>query len=126
MLCLAAARPRTGRRRLARHLVATPANPTVSATRNLARQHQRKDDYWKHGSISEDYSDQVKIPALVISGWADGYLNAPPAAVAQSPNGQGGINGPWVHKYPHLALPKPRIDFLGEAVNWWDKWLKGR
>ena len=85
--------------------------------------HQRKDDYWKHGSISENY-DAIEIPALVISGWADGYINAPPAAVANLKNARA-INGPWIHKYPHFALPKPRLDFLSEAINWWDKWLKG-
>ncbi|MCP4767090.1 MAG: CocE/NonD family hydrolase [Gammaproteobacteria bacterium] len=85
--------------------------------------HQRKDDYWKHGSISEDYA-AVEIPALVISGWADGYINAPPAVAEHLPNSKA-INGPWIHKYPHIALPKPRMDFIKEAINWWDKWLKG-
>jgi len=85
--------------------------------------HQRKDDYWKHGSISEDYA-AVEIPALVISGWADGYINAPPAAARNLANAKA-INGPWIHKYPHIALPKPRMDFINEAINWWDKWLKG-
>ncbi|MFT5219096.1 MAG: putative CocE/NonD family hydrolase [Planctomycetota bacterium] len=84
--------------------------------------HQRKDDYWKHGSIGENYAD-VQIPALVISGWADGYLNAPPAVAANLKNAKA-INGPWIHKYPHFAWPKPRMDFIGEAINWWDKWLK--
>lgn len=87
-------------------------------------QHQRKDDYWKHGSISENY-DAVKIPALVISGWADGYLNAPPAAAANLNSNSKAINGPWIHNYPHFAWPKPRMDFHGEAIRWWDKWLKG-
>ena len=86
--------------------------------------HQRKDDYWKHGSISENY-ENVKIPSLVISGWADGYINAPPAAAINLPNAKA-INGPWIHKYPHIAWPKPRMDFLREAINWWDKWLKGK
>ena len=85
--------------------------------------HQRKDDYWKHGSISEDYA-AIEIPALVVSGWADGYINAPPAAVANLAQAWA-INGPWVHKYPHLAEPGPRIDFIAEAIAWWDKWLKG-
>ena len=35
-----------------------------------------------------------------------------------------GIIGPWVHKYPHFAVPKPQIGFLQEAIRWWDKWLK--
>jgi putative CocE/NonD family hydrolase len=83
---------------------------------------QRKNAYWKHGSISENY-ENVKIPSLVISGWADGYINAPPAAAANLPQARA-INGPWIHKYPHFAMPKPRMDFLGEAINWWDRWLK--
>lgn len=86
--------------------------------------HQRKDEYWKHGSISENY-DAVEIPALVISGWGDGYLNAPPAAAQNLNANSKAINGPWIHKYPHFAWPKPRMDFLGEAIRWWDKWLKG-
>jgi putative CocE/NonD family hydrolase len=85
--------------------------------------HQRKDEYWKYGSISEDYA-AVEIPALVISGWADGYINAPSAAAQNLANARA-INGPWIHKYPHIALPKPRMDFIDEAINWWDKWLKG-
>lgn len=37
--------------------------------------HQTRDDYWKHGSINEDYSN-ITIPVLTMSGWADGYTNA--------------------------------------------------
>ena len=85
---------------------------------------QRKNDYWRHGSISENY-ENVKIPALLISGWADGYINAPPAGATHLVNSKA-INGPWIHKYPHFAWPKPRVDFLGEAIAWWDKWLKGK
>ncbi len=85
---------------------------------------QRKNDYWKHGSISENY-ENVKIPALLISGWADGYINAPPAGATHLANSKA-INGPWIHQYPHFAWPKPRVDFLGEAIAWWDKWLKGK
>lgn len=85
--------------------------------------HQRRNEYWKHGSVCEDFS-KIKIPSLVISGWADGYINAPPAAAANI-DGAKAINGPWIHNYPHFALPKPRMDFLGEAINWWDKWLRG-
>ena len=34
--------------------------------------------------------------------------------------------GPWVHKYPHFALPEPRIGFLQETLRWWDRWLKDK
>ena len=85
--------------------------------------HQRKDDYWKHGSVGEDYA-AIRIPALVISGWADGYINAPPAMAVNVPTARA-VNGPWIHKYPHFAWPKPRMDFIGESIAWWRHWLMG-
>ncbi len=85
--------------------------------------HQRRDEYWKHGSICEDYH-AITAAALVISGWADGYINAPPAAAANMSSTVKAINGPWIHQYPHLAWPHPRMDFHAEAIRWWDRWLK--
>lgn len=85
--------------------------------------HQRRDDYWKHGSICEDYG-AVKAKVLAVGGWADGYKNAVPAIVENLPEAKG-IVGPWVHLYPHFAKPEPRIGFLQEALRWWDRWLKG-
>ncbi|MFD1507814.1 CocE/NonD family hydrolase [Lacimonas salitolerans] len=84
--------------------------------------HQRRDAYWQHGSICEDYS-RIKAKVLAISGWGDGYLNTVPHLVRNIP-GTKGINGPWIHKYPHFAVPEPRIGFLQEALRWWDRWLK--
>ena len=86
--------------------------------------HQRRDDFWKHGSICENFSD-VEIPALVIAGWADGYRNTPLKAIAGLGAKSKAIIGPWVHKYPHFAWPKPRADFHGEAIRWWNRWLRG-
>ena len=77
--------------------------------------HQRRDDYWKHGSICEDFS-AVKAAVLAIGGWNDAYSNAVPRLL----NGLGGetrgIIGPWAHKYPHFAVPEPRMGFLQEAL----------
>ncbi|WP_227270607.1 CocE/NonD family hydrolase [Roseobacter weihaiensis] len=84
--------------------------------------HQRRDAYWKHGSVIEDYS-AIKAKVLAIGGWGDAYKNAVPQLVAALP-GAKGIVGPWVHKYPHFAVPEPRIGFLQEALRWWDRWLK--
>ncbi|MGO7018271.1 CocE/NonD family hydrolase [Rhizobium leguminosarum] len=86
--------------------------------------HQRRDDFWRHGSISQDFSS-VEIPALVIAGWADGYRNTPLMAVEGLGDKAKALIGPWVHKYPHFAWPKPRTDFHGEAIAWWNKWLRG-
>ena len=85
--------------------------------------HQRRDAYWRHGSVCETY-DSIKAKVLAIGGWGDSYKNAVPQLVRALP-GAKGIIGPWVHKYPHFAVPEPRIGFLQEALKWWDRWLKG-
>ncbi|WGW11543.1 CocE/NonD family hydrolase [Saxibacter everestensis] len=87
-------------------------------------QHQRRDDYWKHASVCEDYS-AIEVPVLAVGGLYDEYrttlfrlldnLNAPTQALL----------GPWAHNYPHQGNPGPAIDFLPEAVRWWDRWMKG-
>lgn len=87
-------------------------------------QHQRRDDFWKHGSIGEDF-DGFKIPAIVIAGWADGYRSTPLKAIEGLGSKARALIGPWVHKYPHFAWPKPRADFHGEAIAWWNHWLRG-
>ncbi|PWV98866.1 hypothetical protein DFR52_104156 [Hoeflea marina] len=86
-------------------------------------EHQRRDGFWKHGSICEDFGG-FKIPALVIAGWADGYRSTPLKAVEGLGDKARALIGPWVHKYPHFAFPKPRADFLGEAIGWWNRWLR--
>lgn len=85
--------------------------------------HQTRDDYWKHGSVCEDYS-RLGVPILTIGGWNDNYMNAPAHLVRNAPLARA-IVGPWVHQYPHTAVPGPTIDFLSEMKTWWDRWLKG-
>ena len=85
--------------------------------------HQRRDAYWRHGSVCENYP-AIKARVLAVGGWGDAYKNAVPQIVEHIP-GAKGIIGPWVHKYPHFAVPEPRIGFLQEALRWWDRWLKG-
>lgn len=86
-------------------------------------QHQRKDEYWRHGSINEDYSD-IEVPVFAVSGWADGYSNAVFRLLRGLDVPTRGLIGPWSHKYPHLGQPGPAIGFLQEMVDWWDHWLK--
>ena len=85
---------------------------------------QTRGPYWRHGSVRFDWG-ALRIPVLSIGGWADGYMNAPAALVANVPTARA-IVGPWVHQYPHTAVPGPAIDFLDEMRRWWDRWLKGR
>jgi putative CocE/NonD family hydrolase len=85
--------------------------------------HQRRDDYWRHGSICEDYAD-IDCPVLAVSGWADGYSNSVFRLLAELDVPRKGLVGPWSHKYPHLGQPGPAVGFLQELVRWWDHWLR--
>lgn len=84
--------------------------------------HQRRDSYWQHGSVCESY-DAYTVPTLIIGGWADLYMNAPPALLDGAKGVVKAINGPWIHKYPHFARPHPRLDFHAEAIDWFKQHL---
>ena len=86
--------------------------------------HQRRDEFWKHGSVCENYAD-ITCAVYAVGGWADGYSNAVPRLLAGLTCPKKGVVGPWAHRYPHFAEPGPRIGFLQECLRWWDQWLKG-
>ncbi|HEX2289904.1 MAG TPA: CocE/NonD family hydrolase [Pseudonocardiaceae bacterium] len=85
--------------------------------------HQRRDSYWQHGSVCENFAD-IAVPVYAVSGWADGYSNAVFRLLAELDVPRKGLIGPWSHRYPHLGQPGPAIGFLQEVVCWWDRWLK--
>ncbi|MGY8790796.1 MAG: CocE/NonD family hydrolase, partial [Pseudomonadales bacterium] len=86
--------------------------------------HQHRDDYWKHGSICEDYS-AVQCAVYAVGGWADPYSNAIQRMLSGLSCPRKGLIGPWSHEYPQRALPGPQIGFTQECLRWWDYWLKG-
>lgn len=87
--------------------------------------HQRRDEFYRHGSICEDYA-AIQCPVYAVGGWMDGYSNAVFRLLANLHVPTKGLIGPWAHKYPHFAKPGPQIGFLHECIRWWDQWLKGR
>ena len=87
-------------------------------------QHQRRDAYWRHGSVCEDYS-RIQCPVFAVSGWADGYTNSVFHLMQHLRVPRWGLIGAWGHKYPHMGGPGPAIGFLQESLRWWDQWLKG-
>lgn len=87
--------------------------------------HQRRDAFWKHGSVAEDFG-AITCPVYAVGGWADGYTNAVPRLLAGLQGPRKGLIGPWAHLYPHHATPAPAIGFLQECLRWWDHWLKGQ
>ena len=76
--------------------------------------HQRRDAYWKHGSVCEDYA-AIECPVYAVGGFADGYTNAVPRLLAGLSGPRKGIIGPWAHAFPEDALPGPSIGFLQET-----------
>jgi putative CocE/NonD family hydrolase len=86
--------------------------------------HQLRDDYWRHGSVCEDYA-AIEVPVYAVGGWSDGYTDAIPRLLAGLPGPRKGLIGPWSHAWPHDAVPGPEIGFLEESLRWWDRWLKG-
>ncbi|MFK5582219.1 CocE/NonD family hydrolase [Serinicoccus sp. LYQ131] len=87
--------------------------------------HQERDGYWRHGSVSENYAG-IRAAVLAVGGWADPYRDAVLRLLTRLDAPVKGIIGPWSHQYPDRGLaPGPGIDFLGETLRWWDRWLKG-
>ena len=86
--------------------------------------HQRRDAFWQHGSVCQNYADIV-CPVYAIGGWADGYSNAILRLLAGLPGPRKGLIGPWAHEYPEQAKFGPAIGFNQECLRWWDYWLKG-
>ncbi len=87
-------------------------------------EHQRRDDFWKQGSVCEDYS-AIKVPVYMVGGWTDAYRNAILRFLEGYAGPSKGLIGPWAHVYPESGAPGPAIGFLQEAVRWWDCHLKG-
>ena len=86
-------------------------------------EHPARDAYWRHGSVCEDWQ-AIEAAVLAIGGWADAYVNAPPALAANLTAPAKALMGPWEHRYPHIAQVNA-ADFHGEVVAWFDRWLKG-
>jgi putative CocE/NonD family hydrolase len=86
--------------------------------------HQRRDEYWRAGSVCEDWS-RIRCPIYAIGGWEDSYTNAVPRLLAGLTVPRKGLIGPWSHSYPCRGSPGPNIGYLQEALRWWRQWLKG-
>ena len=86
--------------------------------------HQRRDEFWRQGSVCEDYA-AIRCPVYMVGGWTDSYRNAILRFLEGYPGPCKGLIGPWGHDYPEDGAPGPAIGFLQEAVRWWDHWLKG-
>ncbi len=87
--------------------------------------HQRRDAYWKQGSVCEDFA-AIQVPVYAVSGWADNYSEAVPRLLAGLQVPTRGLIGPWAHSFPHDVAVQPAIGWLQEVIRWCDHWMKAR
>jgi len=87
--------------------------------------HQRRDAYWKHGSVREDHA-AIQVPVYAVGGWGDGYNNSIPRLLAGLSVPRKGLIGAWSHNYPDEGVPGPAMGFNQESLRWWDHWLKDK
>ena len=86
-------------------------------------EHQTYDDYWKHGSLIEDYGS-IAAATMLVTGWADGYTNIALRGFAGLRCPRRLLAGPWAHASTETSIPGPNIDLVPEMARWWDRWLK--
>lgn len=77
--------------------------------------------YWR-STLGRMY-DRIRVPTLIIGGWADFYVNASVRWMQHLSVPKKLIMGPWPHTPPDAATPGPRVDFLHEIARWWKQWL---
>lgn len=87
-------------------------------------EHQTYDDFWKRGSLREDYTS-IEAATMLVTGWVDGYTNIALRGFAALECPKRLVAGPWGHSYLETSLPGPNTDIVPEMVRWWDRWLKG-
>lgn len=87
--------------------------------------HQRRDAYWRQGSVCEDFA-RIAIPVYAVSGWADNYSESIPRLLAGLSAPRLGLIGPWAHSFPQDVTVGPAIGWLQEVLRWCDHWMKGR
>jgi uncharacterized protein len=86
--------------------------------------HQRRDAFWKQGSVCEDFS-AIECAVLAVGGYLDGYTQTIFSLVKNLKGPAKGICGPWGHKEPNYGVPGPAMGYLQECIRWYDRWLKG-
>ncbi len=88
-------------------------------------EHQREDEYWRHGSVYFDGYEQIEAATMIIAGHADGYHNMAFRGFERLRGPKRLLFGPWSHMSPRFSMPGPRIDHVPEMIRWWHRWLRG-
>ncbi len=86
--------------------------------------HQRDGEFWRCASLRPEY-DRLRVPALLIGGWYDGYRDSVPRMLEHCGSAPvKGILAPHDHSFPHRGSPGPAFEHRAEVVRWFDRWLR--
>jgi putative CocE/NonD family hydrolase len=91
----------------------------------LYKKQQRDGPFWQVSLFPERY-DAIQVPVLMVGGWYDGYRDSIPRMLEKLKAPAWAIVGPWNHSGPDSGAPGPAIDWLKEAVRFFDQFLKGK
>ncbi len=86
--------------------------------------HQRRDEYWIHGSPCADYA-AIQCPTLLVGGWLDGYVDGMLAMAEHLQCPTRTVIGPWGHHRPATGEPGPTLDHLDLMARWFGHHLRG-
>lgn len=88
-------------------------------------EHQRDDAYWRHASLSSDWSS-VECPVLWLGGWHDAYTGGLLRGVERLSAPVWGVVGPWTHSRPDEgSVLGPQADYLDELLRHFHVHLAG-
>jgi putative CocE/NonD family hydrolase len=86
--------------------------------------HQRDGEFWRRASLRPNY-ERLRVPALLIGGWYDGYRDSVPRMLEHCRAAPvRGILAPHDHSFPHRGSPGPAFEHRAEVVRWFDRWLR--
>ena len=80
--------------------------------------------FWRARALRGRY-DRVRCPVFGVSGWADWYPTPLLRVFANLGVPGRALIGPWSHQFPDGGIPGPRVEWLSQALGWFDRWLKG-
>ena len=86
-------------------------------------EHQRDGAFWHR---PERPLSTIHVPCFLIGGLHDGYRDSIPRMLEQVPAPVKAWIGPWNHSWPDDSDYGPLYGWRGQAVRWFDYWLKGR
>jgi uncharacterized protein len=85
--------------------------------------HQRRDEYWLHGSPCADYG-AIECPTLLVGGWLDGYVDGIVALAEHLECPTRTVIGPWGHHRPASGVPAPTLDHFDLLARWFGHHLR--